>query len=322
MPSPPIPHPFPFDPTYGYDLDALLAIAPPDAPDDLDAFWNETYARALPPELNIASRPWRGGAPDDVTVLEVEYDSWDGFRTAGWVVLPKSGTATRGMVVGHGYGGRDAPDFGMPGPRAATIFPCMRGQGRSRSPRFPELSQEHVLTGIESRDSYILRGCVVDIWRAASVLLSFAPQAADCLDYYGGSFGGGLGAMALAWDTRFRRGFLSVPTFGNHPLRVTMPCTGSGEAVRRRYLEDPGVMDVLRYYDAATIATRIRIPVYCECALFDPAVPPPGQYSVYNALGGAKKLFVARTGHFEYAYNGQETDQRRFRKELDAWFAA
>ncbi|MEZ5583004.1 MAG: hypothetical protein R3F37_09785 [Candidatus Competibacteraceae bacterium] len=34
--------------------------------------------------------------------------------------------------------------------------------------------------------------------------------------------------------------------------------------------------------------------------MFDPAVPPPGQYAIYNALAGHKDLFVLQAGHFEH----------------------
>ena len=51
--------------------------------------------------------------------------------------------------------------------------------------------------------------------------------------YLGISFGGGIGALALPWDERFHRAHLNVPSFGHHPLRLGMPCVGSGEAVRR-----------------------------------------------------------------------------------------
>jgi cephalosporin-C deacetylase len=133
----------------------------------------------------------------------------------------------------------------------------------------------------------------------------------------GGSFGGGIGAMALAWDSRFKSGFLSVPSFGNHPLRVTLPCTGSGESVRNYYQDHPEVLDVLAYFDSATHARRIGIPVLCECALFDPAVPPPGQFAVYNALAGPKELTVRQAGHFTYL--AEADDNQRLRATLERW---
>jgi cephalosporin-C deacetylase len=39
-------HAYPFDPTHEYDLDALLAVVPPDPPADFAAFWRDLQARA------------------------------------------------------------------------------------------------------------------------------------------------------------------------------------------------------------------------------------------------------------------------------------
>jgi cephalosporin-C deacetylase len=158
---------------------------------------------------------------------------------------------------------------------------------------------EHVVFGIVSRQTYILRACVASLWQAATVLSKLHPAVATNLNYSGESFGGGLGALMLPWDERFRRAHLVVPTFGHHPLRLQCPCAGSGEAVRQLYARQPGILDVLRYYDAAVAAQRITIPTLCMPALFDPAVPPPGQFAVANALSGEHEILstVAGTSH-------------------------
>src|SRR5207244_1124038 len=83
----------------------------------------------------------------------------------------------RGVVIGHGYGGRLQPDLSLPIPRAAVLFPCMRGQSRSRLPEIPELAAGHVLHGIESRETYVHGGCAADVWCAASALLELVPEA-------------------------------------------------------------------------------------------------------------------------------------------------
>ncbi len=137
--------------------------------------------------------------------------------------------------------------------------------------------------------------------------------------YGGGSFGGGLGALALPWDNRYVKAHLGVPTFGHHPIRLQCPCVGSGEAVRVYQQKHPEVVDVLAFYDAATAAARIRIPVLISPALFDPAVPPPGQFAVANAIPD-HELFILSAGHFEYAAQAQE-DQALY-MALERWFAA
>ena len=163
----------------------------------------------------------------------------------------------------------------------------------------PDRADGHVLHGIGSRDTYAIGDCVADLWCAASALQELVPELAGAgLGYLGESFGGGLGALALPWDERFAAAQLTVPTFGNHPLRLTLPCVGSGESVRGYHAGHPEVTEVLRYFDAATAATFLERPTLVGAALFDPSVPPPGQFAVYNALAGERELLVAAAGHF------------------------
>jgi cephalosporin-C deacetylase len=312
-------HPHPYDPTYGYDLEKLLQVPAPEAPQDFETFWRRTYEEACGLPLNLHSR--QVPSPDaGFDLFEVEFDSLGGVRIGAWLVVPVDGKFVRGVVFGHGYGGREAPEFRIAEPKAVGIFPCKRGFHRSAHPVSPANSAGHVLHGIGSRETYSHRGSVADIWAAASALIELYPQAAERLHYQGGSFGGGIGAMVLPWDARFERGYLDVPSFGNHPLRVTLPCCGSGEAVRIRYQKHPEILEVLRYFDAATAVRHIRIPILAACALFDPAVPPPGQFAVHNALAGPKELFVRQAAHFDWPPGQQQEDERLFQR-LCHWFA-
>ena len=266
---------YPFDPTYGYTLEQLLKVSAPPAPDDYEPFWRKTYAETLAVLPKVTSRPV--ASPSDAfEVHEVEFNSIDEFRVGGWMTFPKGRPPRGAVVVGHGYGGRGAIDPGISGLGVAAIYPCGRGFDRSAKAGYPKESGAHVVYGIESRETYSHRGCVADIWAAGTVLGERFPELACKLSYYGGSFGGGMGAMVLPWDERFIRGYLDVPSFGNHPLRVTMQCVGSGEAVRQRYLKDPKVLDVLAYFDAATAASRITIPVMVSPAMYDPCGAAPG----------------------------------------------
>lgn len=303
-----IDHTFPFDPTYGYGFDDLVAVRPPDVPDDFAFFWSSQHGAAR----QVATRPVLGPletARDGVRVFQVMFNSVGDVRLGGWLAIP-DGHLDIGIVVGHGYSGRGDIDWPLPLPNAAVIFPCARGLGaRSRVQGIPDAAMQHVLHGIESRELYVLGGCAGDVWCAASALLELVPSIDRPLGYLGSSFGGGVGALALPWDERFGAAHLSLPSFGHFPLRLTMRCVGSGEAVRHYHSERPSVMDVLRYFDAAGAATQIEIPVQVAAALFDPAVPPPGQFAVYNAIPGSKDLIVLTAGHVEHAGDLQERQQ-------------
>ncbi len=304
----PFAHDHPFDPTYGMDLDALLAVAPPEPPRGFVDFWRARRARAL--TIDPAPRlenPRRAGAHQ---IFDCTYRSTDGVVVGGWFVRPATGEARRGLVVGHGYGGRDGPDLELAAPDTALLFPCLRGLSRSARPDLSSDPNRHVLHGIEDRDRWVIGGCVDDAWLAVSALLALAPAVAGRIGWSGLSLGGGIGALMLPWEDRVDRAELRLPTFGHHALRLTLPMVGSGAAIAAREATHGGVMETLRWHDAATAARFVRQPVLAVLALFDPAVPPPGQFAIFNALPENKELVTLEAGHFDYPGAAQQEASR------------
>jgi cephalosporin-C deacetylase len=297
----PTDHPFDFDPTYGLGLDQLRAMRPPEAPPGFDDFWRARYVGALgvnpQPRLttSVSRHPnWR--------VHDITYTSTDKFEIGGWLLLPREGTVSRGLVVGHGYGGRDQPDFDLPVKETAVLFPCFRGLSRSSRPPISSDPTWHVLTDIDKPERYILGGCVEDLWLAVSVLTELHPELDGRIGYIGASFGGGIGALGIAFDKRIDRGHFTVPTFGNMPLWLTLPTVGSAHSVQNYQKTHGGVLETLRLFDAASAATRIEIPMLVAVARFDPAVAPPCQFSVANALPSSNhhETVILDAGHFDY----------------------
>nr|WP_247706441.1 acetylxylan esterase [Streptomyces liliiviolaceus] len=300
------------EPGSGYGVEELLGVGVPGAPGDFGGFWRGLWDAAA----RVAPRSVLGDVVEELDgfrVHEVSYDALGG-RCSALLALPCDGPVRHGFVIGHGYGGRQdvGADLPLPLPESAAILPIAPGlPALGLRPGVPSDPDGHVLHGIGSRDTYVIGDCVTAVWGAASALLELVPSPTldgERLGYLGESFGGGIGALALPWDDRFAAAALTVPTFGNHPLRCTLPCTGSGESVRAHVRRHPEALDVLAYFDAATAATHLRIPVLSACALFDPVVPPPGQFAVHNALAGPRRLEVLDAGHS--AYPG-EAEQRR-----------
>ncbi|KAF0092927.1 MAG: cephalosporin-C deacetylase [Puniceicoccaceae bacterium 5H] len=303
-----------FDPTYGYSLQQLLQIAPPQPPDDFAAFWQRRHerARAIDPRPTTETSPF---STREREVMKVFFESTDGRRIGGWLSLPRHHTVTMGLIVGHGYGGRNAPDEEELLAEAAILYFCARGFHLSRFPDIPETSTFHVIQGLRDRDHYVHAGCVEDLWCAANALEHLCAEVDRNIFYDGVSFGGGIGALALPWDDRIRGGHLGLPSFGHHPLRLTMPCTGSGEAVRKVHRHDPEAVEAtLRYHDAASAALFTDKPVLVSAARWDPSVPPPGQFAIHNAWRGPKSLFVLNAGH--WSYPGELDEQRRLRDAI------
>jgi cephalosporin-C deacetylase len=310
---------YPFDPRYGYTLTQLLAVGTPKEPKNFDYFWQQRYQQALrvapSPQIRLLASDEAGWR-----VFDVRYTSTDNRQIGGWLLLPKYGVVKRGFIIGHGYGGRTAPDFHLPLAESALLFPCMRGLGLSAQPDISANPAFHVRHHIDHADNYVLGGCVEDVWLAVSALLNLFPQLSGRLGYLGISFAGGIGALALAFEPRIARGHFNVPTFGNQPLRLRLPSQGSASSVQQYYCaHKKQTLKVLRYYDAATAAKRIKIPMHCACAIFDPSVAPPGQFAIYNALPAPKQLFVLEAGHYDYPNQPQQ--QQALIDELEVFFA-
>lgn len=244
-------------------------------------FWRQQYATAIavPTPATITPEGQRGTH----RISAVIWTQPSGIRIGGWLSQPTA-APTCAVVVGHGYGGREDVDPECLPPGAIGLFPCMPGFHRSADPALPDQSATHVVHGIAHRESYLLRDCVEALWRSFDVLAARFPGLP--LGYFGSSFGGGLGALAMPWEPRCRAAVLEVPTFGNHPVRLTIPCTGSGEAVRQYHRLHPEVTEVLAWYDAAVAAKHLRCPTLIAPADSDPAVPGPGQWSVAEAVPG------------------------------------
>ena len=301
----------------------MLAISPPEVPDDFEPFWRSSFDRAVVVPTHTAYRRVPDGGTDDTDLYEIEFDALglNGHRSqriGGWFTVPRAGPVDRAEIIGHGYGGRGSPDLTRGHPPAVRLFPCARGFHRSQSQAVPSIAADHVLHGIASRDTYIHLGCCADLWAATSALLELFPEVADLIYYSGGSFGGGIGALALPWDHRVRRVHLDVPSFGNHSLRLGIECMGSGEAVRLYHQQEEDVLPVLQYFDAASAASFMDKPTLVSCARFDPAVPPPGQLSVYNAIKCEKRLVLRDGGHFEY--EGLSRDEAVLGEAVSQWF--
>jgi len=317
-----LPHSCTFDPTGGYSPEQLRQLRPALAePSDFADFWRATFDEAMRAPLDWSLKPSAHPGNETYEVFDIEFPGLVGNRIGGWLTKPRNRPVTRGLLIGHGYGGREAPDLAPPVDDAATIQPVCTGlPTRSLHAGIPSGGGEHVLHGIGNRETYVHRFCVMDLWRAASVLHEAVPASCPRLDYLGTSFGGGTGALALPWDNRIHSAFLCVPSFGNHPMRLQLPCSGSGESVRLLAQRRPEIREVLAYHDAALAARHTRIPVIVAAAAFDPAVPPAGQYSVYHSLGGPKELFALTAGHYD-GYPGQSREDLELQAALRRFFA-
>ncbi|WP_170934034.1 acetylxylan esterase [Microbacterium sp. JB110] len=271
-------------------------------PQDFDDFWGDMAARSrsMAPESRRSS-----GGIDGADI--VRFTSLGGVRLGGWLVLPE-GEVTSAVIVAHGYGGRNSLDAEWAPAGAAVFYPVARGLPTlSTVEGIPGFSKEHVLHGIGSRETYVHGGCAADVWCAVSALEEVlgralgASQGGLRLGYFGPSFGGGIGAMAVPWDDRIDAASLYVPSFGAHVARLAEPSVGSGSALAQWVEHHPEAWSVLDYFDAAASARRLKVATIVAPAAEDPSVPPVGQRAIADAVPREHRTVMPMTaGHLEY----------------------
>ncbi len=311
-------HDYSFDPCYGYQLIDLLEVRAPASPASFADYWRRRYVQTMTQAADFTLSAQ--GEYAGYQVFDIQYRSTRDVKINGWLLIPKNGEVRQAIVVGHGYGGREQPDYHLDIPGAALLFPCFRGLGRSPLPGVSSDPRQHVLHGIEHPDSYILGGCVEDVWMAVGVLLKKFPQTAGRIGYMGISFSGGIGALAVPWDTRIKRAHFNVPTFGYQQLRLTLPTVGSAAALQDYTQHGHNAVDTLKLYDAAFAAVYAWQPAHFALAEFDPVVAPPGQFAIHNAWAGKKQLFVLEAGHFDYP--NRITQEQQLLTELRNFFGS
>ncbi len=119
-------HDYPFDPTYGYSQNDLLAVGCPPEPGGFAEFWQNTYTETLSAPLNLSTTLLPNVSPS-WQLFQLAFDTFGGIRIGAWLLVPADGDVVGGAVVGHGYGGRDAPELTVPFSRRVIIFPCAPG---------------------------------------------------------------------------------------------------------------------------------------------------------------------------------------------------
>ena len=177
-----------------FTREELLQIKGDTPVEGFRAFWEKQYAdaRNWKCSYTIESELW---SPEkECRIYRFRFNSIDGFSIGGWLSRPA--VSTGGALIAHGYGNPAIPSV-VASPGRTSICPCVRGLGLSQCKEIPWQAHKHVIHGIGSRETYILRGVIADQWMAVRVLLDMFPDCADNLNYRGSSMGGGMGALML-----------------------------------------------------------------------------------------------------------------------------
>lgn len=249
-------------------------------------FWEETVAR-----LGLQAPDARQAAPEaagpGIELRRVEFLSLGGARINGYLARPVTERACPLIVHAHGYNDRYTimTDWAR---RGAAVFGFdARGFGRS-APAVEISDFGYVLTGIESRESSILRGAVADYLQAIRLARELLDGKLVRTVCHGFSFGGALALMATALQPDVDFLAIGQPTFGWNSERRRLALAGSTHQLNRYLAEKPWlrdqVMTTLEYFDTVHFASLVRPRSLVGIGLDDDVVPSRTVLAVANHM--------------------------------------
>jgi cephalosporin-C deacetylase len=274
-------------------------------PDDFDKFWDDTKKElaAIKPNYKVTERPDMEDGVRKVYVIEMQ--SLGNLTIRGWMTLPVDHPKNRKFPVLLMLPGYQASNKPLLGPEYETAFITLdvRGQGMNRED-MQMRREDYIVSGLEDKNKYILRGIIADCLRCMDFIFSRADLNHDEIAVTGGSMGGYLSITTAALDKRVtfcapQNPFMSDIYNMDHGA-VTWPINHMKDYVNiRPGLTFEKVLDNLQYFDTKNFATSVTCPVDMGMGLLDPFVPPNNSYIVYNNFPAKKKkLFVFKNlGH-------------------------
>ncbi|MHB9023750.1 MAG: acetylxylan esterase [Armatimonadota bacterium] len=246
-------------------------------PADFDAFWDATLANLAKIPLDMTLEEQKDKETADGRVYKVKYRSWGGRWAWAWLSVPKADGKFPAKVVCPPvsvYQPGEAPRGGG----ELRIAVAVHGGDLKDYPAKSDF--DYMNTGITSRETYMLRYSYCCLVRCFDIIKKHAKCNGE-ISIEGGSQGAGLSlVLAGLRNAQQARGIaVALCRIDWTVLGYTEWGPGCPEG------EDPKkIAEVVRYFDPACFAHRIRTPVRLAIGLFDFCAPAEGIFTAINAL--------------------------------------
>ena len=265
-------------------------VSAPDAQEDFDAFWKDTFAELEKVPAGPELRPVPEWSNELRTCYELRFRSLDGVLAGGIISIPNAPGKYPVVVQYMGYG---APVFYFDpsaNPERIDFLVSIRHQGI-----FKDTEERWIDRGLSSRETFYYRGAFCDAKRALDFVFSLEKTDPDRVIAMGESQGGALTVVAAAWEDRLQAVSLAVPFLGDYPdygKIVWWPVHEVYDSADAEGLDRDALLKMLSYFDMKNFAPRVSCPVYMAFGLQDVTCPPHTNFSIYNNLGSTERHFV------------------------------
>lgn len=318
---------------FDLSLEELKIYKPPlTAPDDFDAFWQQTLDEAREYPLNATFKPVDYGM-QLVEIFDVTFGGYGGQPIKGWLLLPRNRTEPLPCVVEYiGYGGgRHFPFMWLLWSNAGYAHLVMdtRGQGSSiyrgdtPDPEPDSTNPQYfgfMTRGILKPATYFYRRVFTDAVRAVEAARMHRAVDAARVVVTGESQGGGIALAVSGLDHSIVATMPNVP-FLCHYRRATEITDAAPYneishycQVHRDKIEQ--VFHTLSYFDGINFAHRAKALALFSVGLMDVTCPPSTVFAAYNHFTGPKSIKVWSYNNHEGGEAYQMIEQIKFLKNL------
>jgi cephalosporin-C deacetylase len=281
------------------------------------SFWERTLNQLqdIPFSIKITEEQ---DSHNGMQLQRVTFNSFDNANIHGYLLTPESRPPGPLIIYTHGYMGHCEVVWTWAQQGASVFGMDIRGFGQSKNAVTDTSKFGYALTGIQSEETSILRGAICDYIRGAHVANELLQNQQRSTIFYGKSFGGALACIAAALTDNTELLVAAVPTFAWAEGRRKLVTEGSGaeinEYIKNNPDREPGVMNVLSYFDTMNFAPLIKCNTLVGVGLRDPVVPAETVYAFTNHLTCPKTIREYPVSH---STSPEEILWENFEKE---WF--
>ncbi|CAN5573691.1 hypothetical protein BH10PLA1_BH10PLA1_07970 [soil metagenome] len=303
------------------------AVADPDKiirsakrPADFDAFWDAKLKqlRAIPPNPRVEPQ----ADIDDVDYAKITLDNIHGSHVYGQIAKPK-GAAKRPAILIVQYAGvyplnkdgvvRRAKAGWLAMNIMAHDLPFDRDAQFYKEQKLGPLQNYTAIGGEDRETSYFLRMYLACV-QSVDYLASRDDWDGKTLVVIGTSQGGQQSLITGGLCPQITTVIANVPG----GCDVTAPLVGRAAGFPgffARSKNDPKILEVGKYFDAANFTPRIRCPALVTCGLIDETCPCGGVIAAYNQIPGPKELIIMPLSD----HQGSGNTQTAFPAKSEQW---